>query len=668
MALHAPTVRHLGVSPSGAVMKTGGSIDLPLDTLGIFSKDAKKTTKKGLKALGSFAGIDKNSEKLAILFGTKKDAGRMGSTKNSRTLDFTLADVKKVGISHPKVAEQTFDYFRVGWDGVNSDTTFKFHKGQTLEFQMTIGGTPVTFFNNADHYTVRQLINIPNSDFDYCTELDQTICTPVDCRESTITLAKNLNDYRLPGGMVLSDFYDIYPIFNTPSTNASAVEYTYYELGYLGFGGDHELSKVAAQYPGDEVKRDTFTNKFVIVRPTSEGAPAAYAEYSDALLKGCEDCPSGYSLIEGGVVYGIALEDDGADMSSVIAGVAADPLAVPPVEAVIGLPGVVAGSVVKTGQDMGVGHYIVVLTDQLTDAEVDAFVETNPTAIVKFAGVKEDFCNKANSTTHAWTVAGTCEASTAKYRIMVPDDCNGTRLAEVQAAYPDLTVTQVSNANCVSVFETTVETSLSCDEGCNSAIVEQVFTSEAPKPFEIGVYWYPVVTEAAAGATLCGIEIKGKPVVLNANDVSYDELPFIMTSARIISVSGGYHVDYSMNAMAPATPSFRVLQLDRARDLDNLGGSSLKEWEQKGRFYFQNEKPYRSQVERLLTGTQSRLSGLTQYSDLFVTIEKSNKSGIEDRSYTSMSYHVLVPFGRTTEMEVLLRELAGAAGVPFEIK
>lgn len=653
MALHSADQRHIGVSPSGATMKNGGSIGLPLDTLGVFSKDARKTTKNGLKALSDFAGIDKKKEKLAILFGSRKDSGRHGGTKNIRTVDFSLSEIVAAGISHPKNAEQKFDYWRIGWDGVDANSTLKFHRGQTLEFQLTVGGIAATFFNNTDTYTIRQLINIPNLDFGYCEELGEP-CEPVDCREHTIALVKNLNDYSLPGGQKLSQFYDIYPIFDTPTDNATPIGYTQYCLDYCGFGGEFELSNVSAQYPGVEVNRDTTTNKFVIFQRTDADAPEAYVETRGALLKGCDECPEGYDEIEGGVVYGVALEDGGEDLS----------------ETIQALPNAVADSAVKTGQDFGVGHYSVVLTKELTQAQEATFVTANPTSIIRFLGTREAFCANDFTATHEWVECGTCEASQVKFRILVPDDCNGTRLQEVRDAYPDLTITQVLNQNCVSVFETTVETDLSCSEGCNPAIVQQVFTGEAPRPFGINLYWYPVIPESSEeGSTLCGFEIKGKPIMMNPSEAVSDELPFILTSSRIIGLSGGYPVDYSMNSMVPENPSWRVLQLERAQDLDNLGGSpSLKEWEKKGRFYFNNELPYRSAVEREMTNSQSRLDNLTRYSDLYVEIEGSNKAGMNSKEYTYIRYHVMVPFGKTTEMEELFRDLAGAAGVAFEVK
>lgn len=656
MALHSSDNRHLGVSPFGTIMTSGYSLDLGLDQAGIFSKSPRKTTQKGLKALSTFEGIDKSLEKIAILYGTKKDSGRMGSDKNSRTVDFSLNQVKKVGIAHPKQTKQKVDYWRVGWNGVNDETTFKFNRGQTLEFSMTIGGTPVSFFNSSSVYTVKVPVNIPNVDsVGVCGELGE-VCEPIDCREHTLRLVKDLNNYYLPGGQLLSDYFDIYPIFSAPTVGTKKAVYKQWTLEYCGFGGLHELSAVSAQYPGVKVTRDTMSGKFVIFAPSTY-TPAPFIQTKQAILKGCEDCPDNYDLIEDGFVYAVALEDNGVDKKAVVQA----------------LPNALPVSAVKTGQDFGVGHYSVVLSQELTANEEKTFIDSNPGAILKYAGTKKAFCAPADEVLADWVEGGECVATEATYRILVPDDCNGSRFEEIKAAYPDLTITQVNSTNCVSQFETKVMTSFSCSEGCSPSIIEQVFSSEAPAHFGLNLYWFPVEDVVPTNLDLkCGFEIKAKPVILSSSECTIEDLPFVMTSARIISLSGGYPIDYSLNSIVPVG-TWSVLQLERAQDLDNLGGN-LRGWEQKGRFYFQNEKPYRTVIERELTGTQTRLDNLTQYSDLFVTIEGSNKAGINDKEYTYITYHILLPYGRTseygnmTELEETFRNLASAAGVPFEIK
>jgi len=655
MALQSSDSRHF-VSPSGSVMTSGYSRDLGLDQVGIFSTSGKKTTKDGLKALSTFSGIDKSLEQLAIHFGIKKDEGRHGSNKNSRSVPFSLSEVKKVGIAHPKVTEQKFDYWRVGWNGINTaidkTTSLKFSRGQTLEFQMTIHGAAVSFFNSSSCYTVRTLINVPNLDTSVlpCTSIGD-ICDPTDCREYTLQLVKDLNNYDLPGGQKLSQYFDIYPIFSTPLNPVTTVTYNNWCLQYCGFGGNHELAAVQAQYPGQKIIRDSLSGKFILTAIDTY-TPIDYKQTTASILKGCATCPAGYTEIPEGFAYAVALEDDGVDQTAIVQA----------------LPNAVATSAVKTGQDFGVGHYVVVLSQLLTPLEEEAFVLANPTAVLIAVGTKAAFCESAVEVLNPWVLCGDCSAVEQTYQIIVAEDCGNTKFAEIQAAYPELTITQVgSTTNCVSKFETKVVTTTSCSTGCSDAIIQQMYESKAPRPFGLNQYWFPVVTPLVPDTTVaCGFEIKAKPLIMNPSECTIEDLPFLATSTRIKSLSGGYPIDYSLNSIVP-TGTWSLLQLDRAVDLDNLGGN-LRNWEKKGRFYFQDEKAYRSVVERSLTGTQTRLEGLTQYSDAFVTIEKSNKAGINSKEYSYITYHVLVPYGVSTDVETAYQKLAGAAGIAFEVK
>lgn len=35
-------------------------------------------------------------------------------------------------------------------------------------------------------------------------------------------------------------------------------------------------------------------------------------------MKGCEECPEGYTKVDGGLIYAVTLEDDGVDQSTVV--------------------------------------------------------------------------------------------------------------------------------------------------------------------------------------------------------------------------------------------------------------------------------------------------------------------------------------------------------------
>lgn len=647
MALHSSDIRPQ-VLPNGEVMQVGNSFELALDQLGVFS--TKKRTKKGLKALADFSEVNKDTEKLKLLVGTPDEIGVSGTNKNSSSVHFTIRDVVKAGIAYPKNKEQKVDYWRVGWDGVQDETTLKFFEGQETEFQLTLEGMPVTFFNSTDTYTVKVPIIVPNAETE-CGIDGSYNCEPVACKEQTIKLVKALNNYELPTGRKLSEIVDIYPILSVPTQYTAVKTIKYWELEYCGSGGRDELGKVQAQYPDAKIVRDTMSDKFVLVADVAY-KPADFKVSKTDILKGCSTCPSGYEEVEEGVLYSVVLEDDGEDKASVVGGIS---------------PNVVASSVVKTGQEFGAGYYLVTVSEDLTDAEIKALVTANPTAVVSKLGVKSAHCTNANEVEFPWVEKGTCDAISADYQIMLADDCEGNKLEDLQKSYPDLDIELVTSANCLSVYKTTVITDFSCNEGCNQAIVEQIFSAEAPKPYGINNFWTPVVVDEDGDTSIkCGFEIKAKPVIINPSEPVIDKLPFIMTSVRVASLSGGYQLDYTLTSRRVDRP-FNVFQIERAQDLDNLGGN-LRGWERRGNIYFRNEQYSKDPIERDIRGTQSKLDGLVQYALAYVEIGQSNKAGINEREYTNITYAFLVPYGRTEKIEGVFKSLASTAGVPFLIQ
>lgn len=647
MALHSSDNR-VQVLPNGEVMVDGYSFDLALDQLGIFS--TKQKSKNGLKAITDFKGVDKNLEKLKMLVGSNDEIGVSGTNKNSSSVHFTLKDVVKSGIAYPKQKEQKVDYWRVGWDGLNDDTNIKFYEGQETEFQMTSEGMPVTFFNSTDTYTVKVPIIIPGAK-DECGVEGSYNCKPVSCKEHTINLVKSLNNYELPTGRKLSELFDIYPILSTPSVVTEKVTYKYWELEYCGSGGRDELGKVQAQYPGTKVVKDTMSDKLVMFA-ISTYTPVDYTVTKKDILKGCDTCPAGYTEVADGLLYSVILEDDGADK-------AVDVLAIS--------TNAVAGSAVKTGQNFGIGYYLVTLTKELTDVEKSAFITANPTATTLALGTKSAHCTNATTVAFKWVATTTCDATTEEYEIMLADDCEGDKLADLQKHYPDLVITKGTSANCLSTYKTKVVTDFSCNDGCSTAIVEQVFTSEAPKPYGINNFWSPVIVTGVEDLAIkCGFEIKAKTVIINPKECVIDKLPFIMTSTRVFSISGGYMIDHTLTSRR-VDRTFNVVQIDRAQDLDNLGGN-LRGWEKRGNIYFKNEQYSSNPIERDIKGTQSKLDGLVQYALAFVEVEQAVKAGINEREYTNITYGFLVPYGNTKKIEDVFKSLASSAGVPFLIQ
>lgn len=637
MGLHGSDNRHF-VTPSGRTATAGQkSYQLAIDQIGLFPVTSTS-------AVTDLNNVHKRTE-FVFRQGKAKIEGRTAGTKATSTIPFMLSNVEKVTIGYPRVTEQKFDYFRVGWNGVTTDTetSFKFRAGDTWNFAITLCGDPISYVNQTGIFTAQINVAVPPASFSDCGTPGDP-CAIVDCKEQTIQMVDQILNFPLPTGEKLSKFLEVVPIMDVVDT-VTTVDYAYHCLEYCGFGDENELAFVQAQYPTYEIYRDTLTGKFVLIAPAAD-VIANYTSTLPALIKGCEDCPAGYTVTPEAFVYAIQLEDDGVSQVVDIQAISVNTVAL---------------SAVKISQDFGIGYYTVQTTVELTPAELETFSVIAPTSVVILTGTTAAVCSNATITSTAWAACGTCVASEDTYRIMVPDDCNGDRQAELDAAYPNLTITLISSENCVSIYETVVATNLNCDEGCSAAITQLHFNSEAPAPFAIGSSWYMVPSGLAANPDRkCGIEIKAKPFIINASECMINELPFMATSVRIKSISGGYTLDHSINSFRSINNPVAVLRLDRAQDLDNLGGD-LRAFEQMGKFYFENQPMRDSAFSRALTGTQTRLEGLAQYVDASITVADVRKTGMNSLTNNLITYHFLVPVGRSAAIETLLKEIAGKA-------
>lgn len=639
------------IVPEGSTMTTGSSGQLAKGQIGLF--DMSKITANGVQAVASTAGADPKFSKFEVRLGVENLTTRTLSNKSSKTITFSLADITKAWVGRPHVTEQKFDEWYVGYDGFDASKSFVFKPGETYQLDLVLWGKPLGYLNwNESHNFVAKYNFGIQENYDLCVEEDP--CEAVDCKVQTLEMAKYFNNYPLSSGDTLSKYFYINPVLS-PAETPVLTEYTLYELSFCGFESDAELGKVQAQYPNYTIVRNELTHVFEVLLPSTTSAPADYQMTLPDLIPGCEGCPDGYDEIEGGFVYVIKFEDAGEDESANI-------------EAA--LPNVVADSVVKHGQNYGVGYYMAVTDTKLTSTELQNFAGAsfNAATSIVFAGEKGAVCTNNTVETVAWEEVATANATVKQFEIILGDDCNGSRLAELQAAYPELVITQASTptpANCLRKYTTTVVTDIVFPNGCpNSTVLHQVYTATEPKAFDINTYWVETV-EADENTYLCGLHIQAKPVIVNAEgECLIDELPFIATSMRV-KPAGGYITNVYLNSPIVNNP-FPVLQVERGQDLDNLGGD-MRSFERQGRFYFQNESYFNNVYSRSVLGLENQLEGLTQYSTYAFEVDRYKKAqGFGGNALESITYHMIVPVGKSAGVEALLNSLAGGAGVTIE--
>jgi hypothetical protein len=278
-----------------------------------------------------------------------------------------------------------------------------------------------------------------------------------------------------------------------------------------------------------------------------------------------------------------------------------------------------------------------------------------------------DFSQDVNGTIILtdWTVIATGKASTEAYTIRLADDAGNTsRLAELQAAYPDLTIAEVADtwspALCQRDYSTTVVTNVVFEE-CSPEF-NDLFESEAPAPYDF-IEWETAEPVYSATAKM-GIRFKVKETVLAANSEALrHQFPFYNTSARL-EVSGGYPIDVNESFARYTGGIFNIKLISRAQERSNLGGN-LQDWETRGDYYFTRENAHKDNLyARHIYGRESDLDELVQYVDYIIEVSRTKfAQGFNDTQSETIIYHILAPVGKNDAVESIVNVLAVAAGL-----
>lgn len=408
--IHSPITKPLFIL-DGLVKTSGGSKNL---AKGQFTIVNNEPTQNGAKIIADFAGISKDTP-LKLRVG-RFDNSRLRSVTAPyyETSYFTVRDVVSLKANFPKFQTQTFDDLVIGYDGINVDTAINLLEGQTTVFDVILSGDPIAVNTGKQEYVVKM---------HFGREVGETN------QEAVKRLVANLKDFTLPFGEKLTTLVDVKLVDNSNPALAG-IPYTFSTLLVTDDGSSNALAIVQSQYSYNVVRtaRDGSVSEYTLLHPTS----VSLADYSHTIyspyIQGCAACLDGYTEVVGGVVYNVALEDDGTDQTALVDN----------------LPGYVATTVAKIGTKEGFGVYSIVLDNALTDAEIASFIATNAissTAEIKLIGNIADVCNKSATTTATWVAGTTCYATTEQYTIQLKDnECGATRLAELQAAYPALVI------------------------------------------------------------------------------------------------------------------------------------------------------------------------------------------------------------------------------------
>lgn len=405
-----------------SVLTSGYAGNLAKGQLAVVKNKAKKGL--GAEVVSNFAGMTaKDLISFRVGEVTTPSNLRIKEVASKSTGFFPIGSIVDIKAYAPSNVTLKVDEFEIGFDGINNSTALNIPEGKSAVMDIVVYGQVATLFFGRGEYTITKRVYREEG------EAMQTVIRRV---------VKELNEDLIPtaSGWAstqdrLSQFLEI-GVIDSEAKDIAGVDSVFSTISIKDNGDSNDFADIQAQYPLQKVvktARENGVTTYTILHLASVSL-ANYAKVEvDVTGKGCEDCLAGYTEIEGGFVYHVSLEDNGVDLTSTVQN----------------LPGAVALSAIKFGNQNGKGTYSVVLSAPLTDAQEDTFLNANVTAELANKGEVIDVCSLTQTELFAWTAGETCTASTKDFKIVLKDnECGESRLAELQSAYPDLTIIEGS--------------------------------------------------------------------------------------------------------------------------------------------------------------------------------------------------------------------------------
>ena len=642
--LHAPHTKFHVVS---TVLESGYDGNLAKGQLAVVKNKALKG--KGKEVTADFDGM---TQKDLIAF----EIGEVTTPNKQRTVEvpyistgfFPIGNIVDIKAYAPSNVTLKLDHIEIGYDGINESTALFIPEGKAAVMDIVVEGLVASMFFGQESFIIQKRV------YRAVGESMQAV---------TRRLVKELNEEVIPTATgwasttdVLSQFLEIGVIDSTTTTTVG-VNSVFSSLTLVNNGDSNALADVQAQYPNYTVvqtARDGDNTTYTIVRPQADPALASYVKtVVDVDGKGCADCLATYSLVDGGYVYHVSIEDDGVDLTTTLAGLVTGETQLD-----------------KLGNKDGRGTYAIVMPAIMAQVAIDAIITARPEAEVKYLGEIKDVCSKTTTTTTAWVAGETCVATTKGFSIIVKDnDCGATRLPELQAAYPDLVITEDGVVGgCKRKYNTTVPTNIVCPE-C-SPIFLQPFYGEAPDNFE-GISW-EAGKETFDADALMGITIKGKPFFMYPEIYEEDFVPFIETSLKVKSASFGWREDDILNytgSQYDVDLEFaKVVFVERAQDVNNLSQSHFGA-EDEGKMFGTNKWKHKANLfartnlseERILKYHKRLLKFVVEFRD------QGLSQGSASRSDITHGFGIMVEEGKHEAIQTILSKLAAKVGLEAPI-
>lgn len=493
--------------------------DVELDGLGVGQLGILEIDESGLIPKYRFvnAPVDKKGVQFQIMQGTyaNETAYMLHSNTNDyskRGTTFKASDIVRwVGKKARKAAGT--QKVAIGWDGINNEKNLDVDKFTDTHIHFRLRGGPVnkTMGHNMGF---KDSVVISHECYDPCDAPEgNPMCSPGSRLRAAKQFVEEINRRQIgmQGTRPLTQL--IRATIITSDEITGLVNLDSFEVS-LPDNGDHQsLGSVQAQYPGIRVERKSYVDGFStyrVVVPDGTAAPAAVTNAGITTLANCDVCPTGYTRSTPRKKFLVTLAAGAATTQfSNVAGYVSNT----PVNKQLG----------------GVDTYFV-LSNISTNETTFANAINTAGGNAVFIGEDSAVCTLTTPTTYAWAATESLTLASKAYKITLADDeCGNSRLAELEAAYPELTITgdaqptgpASGTGECLRNYTTTVFSDPVDSNGCFPDI--HTF-SNAPAPF-YRIPWVEVVDPQGEPANV-GIILEGNVFRRNVPDELYDYWAF----------------------------------------------------------------------------------------------------------------------------------------------
>jgi hypothetical protein len=274
------------------------------------------------------------------------------------------------------------------------------------------------------------------------------------------------------------------------------------------------------------------------------------------------------------------------------------------------------------------------------------------------------------ATTYTWASCESCFTTSKEFKIVVPDaNCTlgVSRLPELQAAYPDLVITDDVAGTCVHSYKTTITSSCESAENCGK-LAQYEFT--APARFE-GFAWeetYTIVTTPSCAALVatpppccvCGVVFETAMGDQKTNACTFGWDNYAPGDRKPVRIQVNIHSeDWSDNVCDVTNIYHTILQKPKMRT--SISGRQVQELEREQMEYEGkqwNSNPFSNE----LSGFHVVADANSMYDQYTLVVRKSQYGSshmLRDQGNTA--YHFYVPQGAGKNLESYFNSLVLSA-------